>query len=318
MIIWVGFIALVVSLLLLDLFVLHRKEEAQTIRKAFAWTLFWISLALAFNVFVYFLYEQNWLDFVGPDWQSGAGRKAALEFFAGYLIEESLSVDNIFVIALIFSYFAIPVQNQRRVLFWGIFGAIVLRFIMISLGVVLLKKFEWIEQVFGAILLFSAAKMMFMHDGAVEPEKSFAVRLMRRFYPVAPHLEGHSFFTMVDGKKAATRLFLALVVVETTDVIFAVDSIPAVFSVTRDPFIVFTSNVFAILGLRSLYFAIAGMLTRFRHLQTALVALLAFIGVKMLLGFLFHIPIGWSLGVILAILAAGIVASVVNDRGRVG
>ena len=320
MVIWVGFIVLVVTLLLLDLFVLHRKTEVQTIQSALRWTLFWVSLALAFNVFVYFLYEYNLLDFVGDKWVAGIGTNRAMEFFAGYLIEESLSVDNIFVIALIFSYFSIPIQNQRRVLFWGIFGAIVLRFIMIWLGLKLLEEFEWVEVVFGVILLFSAAKMMFMHDGEVEPEKSFAVRLVRRFYPVAPHLDGHRFFTVFNGKKAATRLLLALVVVETTDVVFAVDSIPAVFSVvaSRDPFIVFTSNVFAILGLRSLYFAIAGMLVRFRYLQKALVVLLAFIGVKMLLNyFVFHISIGWSLAIIISILTIGIVASIASDRGRV-
>jgi tellurite resistance protein TerC len=317
MIVWVGFIVLVVTLLLLDLFVLHRKSEVMTIQQAFAWTGFWISLAMAFNVFVYLLYEENLFNFVGSNWHPGVGTTAAKEFLAGYLIEESLSVDNIFVIALIFAYFAIPAQNQRRVLFWGIFGAIVLRFIMIFLGAVLLKRFEWVEQVFGAILLLSAAKMMFMHEGSVEPEKSFAVRWVRRYYPVAPHLDGHHFFTMIDGKKAATRLLLALAVVETTDVIFAVDSIPAVFSVTRDPFIVFTSNVFAILGLRSLYFAIAGMLVRFRHLQKALVVLLAFIGIKMLLGFYYHLPIEWSLAIIISILAIGIIASIATDRGRV-
>ncbi|MEX2170698.1 MAG: TerC family protein [Pirellulales bacterium] len=317
MIIWVSFIVLVVTLLLLDLFVLHRKEEVLTIRQAFLWTLFWIAVALMFNVMIYFLYEQNWLGWTDSEWHNLTGQEAAIQFFTGYVIEKSLSVDNIFVIALIFTYFAIPIQNQRRVLFWGIFGAVVLRGIMIALGTVLLKRFEWLEYVFGALLLFSASKMLFMREGELEPEKSFAVRMVRRFYPVAPHFDGHRFFTLVDGKKAATRLFLALVLVETSDVIFAIDSIPAVFAVTKDPFIVFTSNIFAILGLRALYFAVAGMLVRFRYLRTALVVLLAFVGTKMLLGHYIHISNVISLAIILTILMVGVVASIASNRGRV-
>lgn len=318
MTIWVGFLVLVGALLLLDLFVLHRKDEVLSIQKSLWWTLFWIAIAMIFNVAIYFQYEQNWMGWTDSPWHDLTGTEAAIQFFTGYVVEKSLSVDNIFVIAMIFTYFAIPPQNQRRVLFWGIFGAVVLRGIMIALGTVLLKKFEVLEYVFGLVLLFSAGKMLFMHSDNIEPEKSFAVRLVRRFIPVADHFEGHKFFIKLEGKRAATRLFLALVLVETSDVVFAVDSIPAVFAITKDPFIVFTSNIFAILGLRALYFAVAGMLGRFRYLQTALVVLLAFVGTKMLLGYYYHIPNLTSLAIILTILMIGIVASIVTDRGRVG
>jgi len=237
------------------------------------------------------------------------GRQAALKFFTGYLVEESLSLDNVFVIALIFSHFHIPTMYQHRVLFWGILGAIVMRGIMITMGVVLIRRFEWIIYVFGAFLVFTAVRMLFIKQETFEPEKNVLFRLARSLYPTSPRLEGEKFFIRLDGRRAITPLFLVLVLVESSDVLFAVDSIPAIFAITQDPFLVFTSNIFAILGLRSMYFVMAGAMEKFRYLKTSLAFVLAFVGAKMLLAHHHPVPIHVSLPVILGILVLGVLAS---------
>lgn len=307
--VWVGFVVLVTALVMLDLGVFHRKSHTVGIREALGWTAVWISVALLFNVFIYFLYERHWLG-----WNGGGGSvvltgsQAALQFFTGYLVEKSLSVDNIFVIAMVFGYFRVPAHLQHRVLFWGILGAVVMRGAMIALGAVLIHQFTWTIPVFGILLIASALKMLMMSED-VHPDRNFAIIAARRFFPVVTDAAEDRFFVRVAGTWAITPLFLALILVETSDVMFAVDSIPAVFAITRDPFLVFTSNVFAILGLRSLYFALAGLMDKFAYLKYSLVALLTFVGVKMLLSH--HYPISnlVSLGVIVGLLAAGVAAS---------
>jgi len=307
--VWGGFLALFLSLLFLDLSVLHRESAELSVRQALFWTAVWVSVAMSFNAVIYGLYEHRWLGFVpGPGVRDGAD--AVVLFVTGYLLEWSLSVDNIFVIALIFAYLKIPALYQYRVLFWGIVGAIVLRGVMIITGAALLRQFDWMFYVFGAILIISALRMLREDD---EEERdfgsSFPARLVRRFMPVTGDLHRARFFVRQDGRLHATPLFVALVMVELTDVVFAVDSIPAILAVTRDPFIVFTSNAFAILGLRSLYFAVAGLMAMFRYLKYSLVLILAFVGVKMLLVSHFHVPNLVSLGIILGTLAGGVVAS---------
>ncbi len=308
---WVGFFALVFLLLALDLGVFNRKDHEIGIREAFGWTIFWISLALVFNAVLYFFYKHHWMGLgLDPRYPSD-GPQAAMLFFTAYVVEKSLSLDNIFVMALIFSYFAIPLKYQHRVLFWGIVGALVLRGVMIGAGVVLIQKFSWMIYVFGGILVVTAIKMATSGDEEVEPEKNPLLRLVRRWFPVVTRFEGHKFFVRENGRLAATPLLLALVVVESTDVVFAVDSIPAVIAVTHDPFLVFTSNVFAILGLRSLYFALAAVMNKFRFLKASLVFVLGFIGVKMLLSHHLHISTAISMAVIGAALTIGIVVSVI-------
>jgi tellurite resistance protein TerC len=262
-------------------------------------------------VLVYVLYENNY------HWASLAtehmnGAEAAGQFLMGYLLEKSLSIDNIFVIAMVFSYFQVPLAQQHRVLFWGILGAVALRGVMIALGVTLINRFDWIVYVFGAILIWTAVKMMMLRQETVAPRDNPLVRLVQSRFPVTVDYHGSRFFVMENGRRAATPLFLALVLVESSDAMFAIDSIPAVFAVTRDPFIVFTSNVFAILGLRSLYFVLAGYMERFRYLKSSLVVLLAFVGVKMMLSNHYHIPDGVSMGMIAGILAIGIFASMLG------
>jgi len=308
--VWIAFIGLVLGFLALDLGVFHRRPHVISIREALAWTVFWVAIAMVFNGFVYFLYQEHWLDFGTSLRQELDGGEAALKFFTGYLVEKSLSVDNIFVIAMIFAYFGVPLAYQHRVLFWGILGALVMRGAMIGAGTALIARFSWTVYLFGALLLITAAKLLVTRHDNLEPERNLLVRWARRMYPVSNDFEGSRFFTVVDGKRAITPLFLALIVVESSDVVFAVDSIPAIFAITRDPFIVFTSNVFAILGLRSLYFAVAGLIARFRYLKMSLVFLLAFIGVKMLLAHHHPIPTAVSLAVIVGILSVGILASV--------
>ncbi|MBM3999229.1 MAG: TerC family protein [Planctomycetes bacterium] len=314
--IWMAFLLLVSSLVALDLGVFHRRAHVVRIREALGWTAVWVTVALMFNVGVYFLYE-NGLMGAGKEHPAGAGKAAAIEFFTGYLVEESLSVDNIFVIAVIFAYFRIPIALQHRVLFWGILGAVVLRVTMILLGTALIARFEWIMYVFGVMLLYSAYKMLSLGDEPIDPEKNILTRITRRFIPVTTRIESERFFVRDErGALSATPLFLALLVVESSDVMFAVDSIPAVFAVTQDPFIVFTSNVFAIMGLRSLYFAVAGMMNLFHYLKTSLVVLLAFIGVKMLLTHHVEIPNPVSLAIIATILAIGVGASLIVRNPR--
>lgn len=314
MLIWVLFLTLIVGLLALDLGVLNRKAHVIHPREALAWTAFWISLALAFNAFVYVFYNHHgWGIAPNLDFSVG-GRVAALEFFAAYILEKSLSLDNIFVIAMIFTFFKIPAQYQHRVLFWGILGALVMRGVMIALGAALIHSVSWITYIFGAILLITAIKMMLHDDSKVDPEHNWLIRLARRFMPTTPDMEGGHFLKRIDGVLHITPLFLVLLMVETTDLLFAIDSIPAVFAVTQDPFIVFTSNVFAILGLRSLYFALAGLMDQFRYLKISLVVILAYVAVKMLLVHHIKIPIPITLGVIGGILAIGVLASVIAGR----
>lgn len=308
--VWAGFLLLIAALVLLDLGVFHRKSRVVSLPEALGWTAVWVSISLVFNVAVYYLYEFNPSGWDMDTNQLGGG-EAAIQFFTGYLVEKSLSIDNIFVIAMVFAHFQVPVSEQHRVLFWGIFGAVVLRGIMILGGVVLIERFDWIVYVLGAMLLFSAASMLVMRHDTIAPEKNVVIRLVQRMYPVTHTFHGSKFFVNVNGVRTATPLFLALVLVETSDVMFAVDSIPAIFAITRDPFIVFTSNVFAILGLRSLYFVLAGLMEKFRYIKVSLVFLLAFIGVKMMLVHHYPIPNLVSLAIISGILAVGIIASLV-------
>lgn len=314
--IWFSFIGLILAMILLDLGIFHRKVHVISIREALSWTGVCVTLALLFNVLVYFLYRDNWLGWLDGQAAPLSGHDAALQFFTGYLVEQSLSMDNLFVIAMIFSYFHIPLARQHRVLFWGILGAIVMRFVMIAAGAALIERFSWMVYVFGGILLLSAAKMLATRSETLDPDASFVVRLVRRFYPIAPHADGGFFVRGEDGRWMATRLFLALVMVETTDVVFALDSIPAIFAITRDPFIVFTSNMFAILGLRSLFFALAGMMNKFRYLKISLVFILAYVGVKMILANHFHIDNVFSLVMIAAMLAVGILSSLVASAAE--
>jgi tellurite resistance protein TerC len=311
LLVWVGFLVLIALIVALDLGVFHRKAHVVSLPEAVGWTAVWVTLAMVFNVGVYYLYELNPAGW-DMDTSQLTGAEAALQFFTGYLVEKSLSVDNIFVIAMIFAHFRVPLAEQHRVLFWGILGAVVLRGVMILAGVVLIERFSWIIYVFGALLLFSAATMLMMRHDSLEPEKNWAIRLVRRFYPVTTEFHGSRFFVRNDGRRAATPLFLALVLVETSDVMFAIDSIPAIFAITRDPFIVFTSNVLAILGLRSLYFVLAGLMEKFRYLKQSLVFLLAYIGVKMMLVHHYPIPTFVSLSIIGGILAVGIMASLIG------
>jgi tellurite resistance protein TerC len=304
---WIGFNLFVLTMLALDLFVFHRGSHAVSMREAALTSTLWISLGLIFNVIVYF-------------WR-GSGQ--ALEFFTGYIIEYSLSVDNIFVFVLLFTFFRVPAAYQHRVLFWGVIGALVMRGIMIALGAALLEQFEWIIYVFGAFLVFTGLRMAFSGgEEEVHPENNPLLKIARRIIPVTPDYVGERFFVRHAGKLFATPLFLVLLTVESTDLIFAVDSIPAIFAVTRDPFIVYTSNVFAIMGLRSLYFLLAGVVDTFHYLRLGLAAVLTFVGIKMLfpeLSYLatgehLHIPTSISLGVIATFLGISIIASLIRNR----
>jgi len=308
---WVFFLALIGGLLALDLGLLRREAHAMGFREALTRSAIYISLGLAFNVLVFFLYENHWFGVGEHVGHPLDGSTAALQFFTGFLLEYSLSLDNVFVIAIIFNYFRIPLAYQHRVLFWGVLGALIMRGIMIALGAALIARFDWIIYVFGGILILTAVRMLFAGHENVDPEKNPVVRLARRLYPITPDLHGERFFVDWNGARAATPLFLVLLVVESTDVIFAVDSIPAIFAVTRDPFLVFTSNVFAILGLRSLYFAIAPLMDKFRYLKLSLVFVLAFVGVKMILSHHEPIPTQVSLSIIIGILALGVLASAI-------
>lgn len=291
---WGGFIAAVVFLLALDLGVFHRRAHEVRFREALAWTTFWVLLALSFGFWLY----------------RGRSRQEGLEFLTGYLIELSLSMDNVFVIALIFGYFGVPLRFQHRVLFWGIMGAIIMRGVMIAAGAALIREFHWLLYVLGAFLVVTGLKMLFAGDTKVEPEKNVVLRLARRFFPISRDFDGQKFVTVANGQRMLTPMAMVLIMVETTDLVFALDSIPAIFAVTRDEFIVFTSNVFAILGLRSLYFALAGAIAYFRYLKVGLSLVLVFIGVKMLLGMIdMKIDIGWALGVVGSILAVSVIAS---------
>ncbi|WP_047450303.1 TerC family protein [Alistipes sp. ZOR0009] len=293
--VWIGFLVFVMLMLILDLGVFHRNSHEVKVKEALIWSGVWIGLALLFNYGLY-LYM---------------GKEKALEFLAGYLIEKSLSVDNLFVFIMLFSYFNVSPKYQHKVLFWGIIGALVLRAIFIFAGVALISKFHWIIYLFGVFLLFTGAKMLFHDDKEVEPDKNPLVRLFKRFFPVTDSMSGGRFFVKINAKRFATPLFIVLLIVEFTDLIFAVDSIPAILAVSNDTFIIFTSNVFAILGLRSLYFALAGITKYFHYLKYGLSVILIFIGVKMLIVDLYKIPIVYSLLTIVGILAVSVLLSVV-------
>lgn len=313
LLVWVGFLSLIAVVVALDLGIFHKKAHVVTLPEALGWTAVWVTLALAFGVFVYYLYELN---LAGWDMDPAplSGSEAAIQYVTGYVLEKSLSVDNIFVIAMVFAHFQVPLADQHRVLFWGILGAVILRGVMILGGAILIARFDWVIYVLGALLLYSAASMLVMRHDNIALEDSIVVRLARRFYPLTTELHGSRFFVQINGVRTATPLFLALLMVEASDVTFAIDSIPAIFAITSDPFIVFTSNVFAILGLRSLYFVLAGLMERFRYLKVSLVFLLAFVGVKMLLIHHHPIPNLVSLAIIGGILAVGIIASMKSAK----
>jgi tellurite resistance protein TerC len=309
---WIGFLAVVLGLLALDLGVFHRSAHAVSMREAATWTVVWISLSLLFNLGLYYWF--------GPE--------PAVAFLTGYLVEYSLSVDNIFIFVLLFTYFRVPAAYQHRVLFWGILGALVMRGTMIILGAALIERFEWIIYIFGAFLVFTGVRMALSRgeDEELHPDGNPLVRFVRRFIPVTQELHEEKFFVRIDGRLFATPLFVVLLIVESTDLIFAIDSIPAIFGITTDPFIVFTSNVCAILGLRSLYFLLAGVMDKFFYLKLGLAVILTFVGTKMLLPFLtgflvpsvfehpVHIDNITSLLIIVATLATAIVASLIRSR----
>jgi tellurite resistance protein TerC len=295
---YAAFIAFVLAMLALDLGVFHRKAHDVRPREAAIWTTVWVSLALAFAGGLAVVYDGH----------------VALTFLTGYVIEESLSIDNIFVIVLIFSYFKVPSRYQHRVLFWGILGALLMRGLFIGLGTLLIARFHWILYIFGAMLVFTGIRMAFKQDEEFDADQNVVVRFTRRFFPMTSRYDGAHFFTKENGKKVATPLLLVLVLVEFTDLMFAVDSIPAIFAVTTDPFLVFTSNIFAILGLRSLYFLLAAVVHRFHLLKYGLAVILTFVGVKMLIVEWVKVPILVSLGVILGVLAISIIASLVWPR----
>ncbi|RPJ47534.1 MAG: TerC family protein [Candidatus Latescibacterota bacterium] len=299
---WAGFIGFVLAMLALDLGVFHRKAHAIGFREAAIWTGVWIGLAALFNVWVYVAF----------------GGERGLEFTTGYLIEKALSVDNIFVFVMVFAYFAVPAALQHRVLLWGILGALVLRAAFILIGGAFLSAFHWAIYVFGAVLIFTGIRMLRQGHESLDPGRNPLVRLVRRLVPVTETYHGSSFFVREGPRLVATPLFLTLLVVEFTDLVFAIDSIPAIFAVTKDPFIVFTSNIFAILGLRSLYFLLAGLAERFVYLKAGLSIILIFVGVKMMIVDVYKIPVALSLGVIGAILAAAVAASLLKTGGGAG
>jgi len=297
---WIGFTAFVLVMLALDLGVFHRKAHEVRAKEALLWTLLWIGLALVFNAGLY-----HWF-----------GAERALEFFTGYLIEKALSVDNLFVFLVLFSYFSVPAALQHRVLFWGILGALVMRAGFIFAGAALLQKFHWVIFVFGGFLVFTGIKLLVYRDGEMQPEKNPVLRVLRRVVPTVPEYRGTRFFVIESGRWFATPLLIVLFAVEATDIVFAVDSIPAIFAITTDPFIVFTSNIFAILGLRALYFLLAGMLGKFRYLKVGLGLVLSFVGLKMLLAEFYEIPIAVSLTVVIVLLTGSIVASLIRGSPK--
>lgn len=308
------FTVFILILLVIDLVVLQRRAHVIEMKEAAWLSAMWIALALLFNVFIYFMYENHWLGAGQSHLRSHSGTDAALQFLAGYLVEESLSVDNIFVFVLIFSYFGVPQKYQHKILFWGILGAIVMRFTFIAVGAVLISKFEWILYVFGLILVISGWKMMTQKEMEVNPEKNIFIRLAKKWFHVTEGFEPPKFFVRHNGRLAITPLLIVLITVETTDVVFAVDSIPAVFGITRDPFLVYSSNMFAILGLRAIYFVLAGMMKSFYYLKYGLSGILIFIGIKMLIADFVHVPIIMSLGVIASVLLVSVWMSIARNK----
>lgn len=294
---WGAFAVFVIAMMAIDLG-FHRRAHEIKIREALLWTAFWISLAMLFCFGIYYF----------------RGQDKALEFLAGYLIEESLSVDNLFVFLMIFIYFKVPSLHQNKVLFWGILLALVLRAVFIAVGIALVNRFHWVLYIFGAFLIYTAFKMATGEDHDIHPDQNPLLRLLRRVMPVTDHYESGNFFTRFNGVLQATPLFAVMIVIAPTDVMFAVDSIPAILAVTTDPFIVYTSNVFALMGLRSIFFALAGLMRIFHYLRHGLVVVLTFVGIKMLIQDWMKIPIGWSLGVIAAVLAISMAASTIFTR----
>ncbi|OKL39772.1 TerC family protein [Pontibacter flavimaris] len=295
---WIFFNAFVVLMLVLDLFVFHKKEHEVKIKEALLTSLFWIMLAMGFNVLIYF-------------WK---GEQPAMEFLTGYLIEKSLSVDNLFVFILIFNYFKVPPKYQHNLLFWGVFGALVLRAIFILVGVALIAKFHFLIYILGAFLVYTGIKMAFSQNNDVDPEQNPLVKWASKHLRMTKTAVGGKFFTKIDGKWYATPMFLVLIMIESTDVVFAADSIPAILAISKDPFIVYTSNVFALLGLRALYFALAGIMQLFHYLHYGLSLILAFIGVKLIISDIYHIDMRYALLVVGAILAISIIASLLFPK----
>jgi len=295
---WIGFTVFVLVLLTLDLGIFHRRPHAISVREAALWTAGWATLAAIFNVGVFY-------------W---AGSERGLEFTAGYLVELALSVDNMFVFALIFGWFAVPRAYQHRVLFWGILGALVMRLAFILVGSALLSTFHWIIYIFGVFLIFTGYKILREKGTHIDPEKNIALRLFRRVMPITNEYHGQRFTIIEAGKRVATPLLAVLVLIEATDLVFALDSVPAIFAITDDPFIVYTSNVFAILGLRSLYFLLAGIMDSFRYLKVGLGAVLIFVGAKMTLADVYHMPIALSLGIIVALIGGSIILSLLRPE----
>lgn len=292
---WIFFTVFILAMLAIDLGVFNRKTHVITMKEAMLWTAFWVGLALAFGAGVYFFY----------------GHGKAMEFFAGYLIEYSLSIDNLFVFMLIFRFFNVPQAYEHKALFWGILMALVTRAVFIFAGVALITTFDWVMYIFGAFLVFTGVKMALNKQTEVHPEKNVAIKLLRFFIPVTRRFSGAKFFVVRRGVRYATPMLAVLLALETTDILFAIDSIPAVLAISKDPFIVYTSNVFAILGLRSLFFAISGLMKLFHLLHYGLAAILTFVGVKMLIEDFYHVPVGVSLLVIASMLAVSIVSSVI-------
>lgn len=320
---YLAFTGFVVGLLLVDLGVFHRKAHAVGVREAAAWTAFWIVLSLVFNYLFYrymlwaFAHDDRLMALPGFD-AAAAARRAGLEFLAGYVVEKALSVDNIFVFVLVLNYFAVPAKYQHRVLFLGILGALVFRAVFIALGAVLIR-YQWVVVLFGVFLIVTGVKMLFVTEQKVEPERNPVFRFLRRHLPVTEELHGQSFVVRREGRLFVTPLFVTLVFVELTDIVFAVDSVPAIFGITREPLIVFTSNVFAILGLRAMYFVLAGAMDKFHFLRYGLGVVLAFVGLKMVWlnqAFGGHFPIGVSLAIILSVIAVSIVLSLLFPRPR--
>lgn len=309
--IWVIFIALVCVFLALDLGVFNKEDHVIRSKEAAIWTSVWVSLALAFSAVIYWLFSSSMIE--NPTGLTPGN--ATLKYVTGYLIELSLSIDNVFVIAVIFSSFAIPPIYQHRVLFWGILGAIVFRGLMILFGVTLINRFDWIIYVFGAFLIYTAFRMLKSDEHEFNPRESKVFRQLKKIFPITSSLHGHDFFVKRMGIYAATPLFVALIIIELTDIMFALDSIPAILAITADPFIVFSSNILAILGLRSMYFLISRMLQKFRYINYSLVVILAFVGLKMIFSHEIHIPEWISLSVIVVALVGGILASIFIPSG---
>ena len=314
MIVWISFLAAILLFLALDLGVFNKTPHLISTKEASKWTAIWVTLSFLFSGRIYWLYSNDYIS--NPDRLKPVA--ASLKYITGYLIELSLSVDNIFVIAIIFSAFRIPQKYQHRVLFWGILGAIIFRGLMIYFGVLLIHKFSWTTYVFGIFLIFTAAKMLFTkEDEKFEPKKSFVYRILRKIIPVTSHIDGEHFFVKRRHITAATPLFVALIVIEVMDVIFALDSVPAILAITSDPFLVFSSNIFAILGLRSMYFFLANMLEKFAHLEYSLIAILSFVGFKMLSHDFVEIPEWFSLAFIALSLSIGIIVSLQLSKEEV-